>query len=94
MEVLAKILTLTVQQDIIDYRNAITGKNGTLTEILKGIKDLSVEEKQTIGKLSNDVKVEILAAFDDRIAEIKKAEIAKKLESEFEDVTIPVSQDT
>jgi len=92
-EVLAQILSLTVQQDIIDYRNAITGKNGSLTEILKGIKDLSAEEKQTIGKLSNDVKVAILAAFDERIAEIKKAEIAEKLSSEFEDVTIPVSQD-
>lgn len=34
-EVLAKIPALTAQQNIIDYRNAITGKNGTLTEILK-----------------------------------------------------------
>lgn len=92
-ETLEKILTLGTEQEIIDYRNAIVGKNGSLTEILKWIKDLSVEEKQTIGKLSNDIKTELLAVFESRMKKIKKTEIEAKLANEFEDVTIPVSKD-
>ncbi|MDD2565537.1 MAG: phenylalanine--tRNA ligase subunit alpha [Candidatus Gracilibacteria bacterium] len=92
-ETLAKIKTLATEQEIIDYRNAIVGKSGSLTEILKGIKDLSVEDKQTIGKLSNDIKVSILEAFELRLNEIKKAEIEAKLANEFFDVTSPSNED-
>ncbi|EKE28746.1 MAG: phenylalanyl-tRNA synthetase subunit alpha [uncultured bacterium (gcode 4)] len=92
-ESLKKILSLASEQEIIEYRNLITGKNWTLTEILKWIKDLSVEEKQTIGKLSNDIKNDILAAFDERLKTIKNAEIAAKLANEFFDVTEPPNDD-
>ena len=92
-ETLAKIITLNSEQEVIDFRNEIVGKNGSLTEILKWIKDLSAEEKQTIGKLSNDIKVSILDAFDIRLAEIKKSEIEAKLANEFFDVTSPSSID-
>jgi hypothetical protein len=34
-EVLEKIKSLKNENDVIDYRNAIVGKNGSLTEILK-----------------------------------------------------------
>lgn len=89
IETLQKIKSLASEQEIIDYRNSIVGKNWTLTEILKWIKDLSVEEKQTIGKLSNDIKNELLESFELRLQEIKNLEIASKLEKDFFDVTIP-----
>ena len=94
LEVLEKIKSLKTEMEVIDYRNAIVGKNGSLTEILKWIKDLSVEEKQTIWKLSNDIKVAILEAFEMRLKEIKKVEVEAKLANEFFDVTIPASSDT
>ncbi|MDD2487396.1 MAG: phenylalanine--tRNA ligase subunit alpha [Candidatus Gracilibacteria bacterium] len=92
-EVLMKIGDLKTEQEVIDYRNDITGKNGSLTEILKGIKDLSIEEKQTIGKLSNDIKTVILNAFEKRLNEIKQYLIQEKLKNEFFDVTIPGKAD-
>ncbi|HBY75310.1 TPA: hypothetical protein DEG21_05700 [Patescibacteria group bacterium] len=55
---------------------------------------MSVEEKQTIGKLSNDIKVAILEAFEMRLKEIKKVEVEAKLANEFFDVTAPASTDT
>lgn len=88
-DALTKIQSLANEQEIIDYRNEIVGKSWILTEILKWIKDLSVEEKQTIGKLSNDIKVSILEAFDLRLNEIKKIELEQKLANDFFDVTIP-----
>ena len=92
-ETQAKIGTLKSEEELINFRNSIVWKNGSLTEILKWIKDLSVEEKQTIGKLSNDIKNELLESFENRIKEIKKGEIATKLANEFFDVTAPVNTD-
>jgi hypothetical protein len=34
-ETILKIKSLATEQEIIEYRNAIVGKNGSLTEILK-----------------------------------------------------------
>ena len=92
-ETLAQIAKLASEEELIAYRNAVTGKNGTLTEILKGIKDLSIEEKQTVGKVSNDLKNTILAAFDAQIDTVRKAAIAGKLATEFVDMTMPLSDD-
>lgn len=88
-KVLEKLPSISTESELIDYRNAIAGKNGELTEILKGIKDLSMEEKQTIGKASNEVKNAISNAFEIRFREISEAAIAAKLESEYVDVTWP-----
>jgi len=35
LDVLEKIKSLKTESEVIDYRNAIVGKNGSLTEILK-----------------------------------------------------------
>lgn len=92
-DALAAIALLSSEQEVFDYRNDITWKNWSLTEILKWIKDLSIEEKQTIWKLSNDIKTELLEAFDNRISEIKKKEISDKLANDFFDVTTPADED-
>lgn len=92
-ETLVKIKSLETEQEVVDFRNEIVGKNGSLTEILKWIKDLSVEEKQTVWKLSNDIKNLILEEFEKRIKEIKDVEIRSKLENEFFDVSKPTWAD-
>ena len=92
-ETLLKIKSLKTEQETIDYRNEIVWKNWSLTEILKWIKDLSVEEKQTIWKLSNDIKTIILGAFEERLNEIKQTLIKEKLDNDFFDVTEPLSSD-
>ncbi len=92
-DTLSKLTGLTTEQEVIDFRNSVTGKNWSLTEILKWIKDLSIEEKQTIWKLSNDIKNELLEAFDMKIKQLKEKEISEKLASDFFDVTIPVNTD-
>lgn len=93
-ECLLKISNLFTEQEIIDFRNSIIGKNWSLTEILKWIKDLSIEEKQTIGKISNDIKIKLQESFEDRIKELQNLEIQKKLKNDFFDVTIPAEDDS
>lgn len=90
---LVQISVLTSESALIDIRNAILGKNGSLTELLKGVKDLSDEEKKTVGKAINECKIRITAAFEAQLVVIKNKLIANRLANEFEDVTTPVSED-
>lgn len=58
------------------------------------MKDLSDEEKKTVGKAINECKIRMTAAFESQLAVIKNRLIADRLANEFEDVTTPVSGDT
>ena len=68
------------------------GKKGELTGILKGMKDLSPEERPVIGELANQVRKDI----EEKIEEMKKRlaaeELEKRLEKERIDVTMPGKQ--
>lgn len=65
------------------------GRKGKLTNILKGLKDLSAEEKPVMGKIANDIKVELEEAFEGRRKDLENADIEKELSKEFFDVTVP-----
>jgi phenylalanyl-tRNA synthetase alpha subunit len=43
--VISHLPTITNEEALINYRNDILGKNGELTAILKGLKDLTPEER-------------------------------------------------
>lgn len=63
------------------------GRKSALNEILKGLKDLSPEEKKTIGPLANSVKLALVQAFENR----EKALLEESIDWEKEriDVTAP-----
>jgi len=65
------------------------GKKGSLTEILKGMKDVSPEERPIIGQLANKVKEHITSELDIAIEFMKVKEYEAKIAAEFIDVTLP-----
>lgn len=65
------------------------GPSGQLTQALKFIKDLSVEEKKTAGQTSNALKKTIEAAFQARLLEIHKSIRLAELSNGRIDVTLP-----
>ncbi len=65
------------------------GRKGELTSILKGLKDLSDEEKRTFGPKTNAVKIDIEAKLAVKQSSLETAEIEKKLSGEFFDITAP-----
>lgn len=91
-EALAQIPGLKSEQEVYDFRNSVLGKNGSLTGVLKGIKDLSVEDKQTVGKVSNELRDRLTAAFEARLAGIAEERVEERLATEFEDVTVPLPE--
>lgn len=72
-----------------EIRVEFLGKKGKMTEILKGLKDLSVEEKKEVGKLANDVKLEMEAKINQAIEVISEKEIEERLAKENFDITFP-----
>ncbi len=88
-EVIEKINTAKSVDVVEQLRVEFLGKKGKITEILKGLKDLSVEEKKEIGKLANDVKTELESKIEQAVCIITEKEIEEKLAKENFDITFP-----
>lgn len=65
------------------------GKKGELTVILRGMGNLSAEERPIIGSLVNQVRDELESLIQEKEKEFKRKELTKKLETENIDVTEP-----
>lgn len=65
------------------------GKKGELTAVLKQMSGLSPEERPIIGQLANEIREQIQAEIDKKVAELKAAGLEAKLQEETIDVTLP-----
>jgi phenylalanyl-tRNA synthetase alpha chain len=87
--VLHHLPQITTEEELIEYRNSILGKSGELTLILRWVKDLSPEERSTIGKEANILRDVIIEAIDRERERIQKDLIESRLQNEWEDITVP-----
>ena len=67
----------------------ILGKKGELTEVLKGMKEVSKEDRPKIGQLVNDTRQEIESALEEAKLKLNKSIREAKIRSETIDVTLP-----
>jgi len=72
-----------------DVRVAYLGKKGALTAIMKGMGQLSAEERPQVGALANTVKDQLEEAFARKAEELAELAIQARLASERLDVTLP-----
>ena len=80
---------ITSSRDLADLKAKYVGKNGEVTGLLRGMKDIAPEERANFGKIVNDLKVEIMELFDKKGDELKEIEMQAKFKSEAIDVTLP-----
>lgn len=85
-ESFAKALTPT---ELEDAKAQFLGKTGRVTELMKGIAALSVDEKKSRGAAVNAIKQSIEAALTERRLAMAEAELQVQLQSEALDVTLP-----
>ena len=88
-EYLELVKTIKDEKELYDLRVKFLGKKGALTEVMKGARDLSPEERPTFGKLVNEVKTFINDSLEAKKAELAKVALELKLASEEIDVTLP-----
>lgn len=76
------------EQELLKLKSEYIGKDSEIMQIMKSMKDLSIEEKKEIGKLANETKTYI----ETRIKE-KLNELASKKENKVTfDNTLPVDE--
>lgn len=76
-------------EELFHWKSRFLGKNGELSEVLKGLKDVSAEERPKIGARANELRDIFEKKIQGKLREIEAAEIARKLEAEKIDVTLP-----
>ena len=86
---LSDLRSVADEKTLNNLRTVMLGKKGELTEILKGMKDLTNEERPVIGALANAFRDEFGAKFEAKKVEIEQAVMNASLESETLDVTLP-----
>jgi phenylalanyl-tRNA synthetase alpha chain len=96
-EEIAKIKESSIQEignckeekELNELKVKYLGKKGELTAVLRGMENLSPEERPVIGSLVNQVRDELEALIQEKEKEFKKKELERKLETENIDVTEP-----
>lgn len=74
-------------------RVAYLGKKGSVTELLKGLKDVSAQEKKELGQHVNQLKKQVEEKLARQVEAIKAAEERREIEAaEQYDVTLPMER--
>ncbi len=89
-EALLAVKSIKDKAGLEELENKLLGrKNGELTNLLKGLKDLNEEAKKEVGQLANEVKREIESALADKKKELTQAGMSALLEKESVDISQP-----
>ncbi len=75
--------------DLQQLRLKYLGKKGVVTEKLKLLSNIPVDERPAFGKLINEIKIAIEHDIDAKEALLKREELKKRLVSEAIDYTLP-----
>ncbi len=88
-EFLTALDTITDDQSLEGLRVEYLGRKGKLGDLLKGLKDLSADEKKEVGSFANQMKTELEAAFERKKTELSHELAGSKAQDEWIDVTAP-----
>ncbi len=94
-EALLAIKSVADKMQLEDLENKILGrKNGELTNLMKGLKDLTDDARKVVGALANEVKKEIELAMENKKNELLMLDWSKAIEKERLDITQPALPQT
>ena len=94
-EALEQLSEAVELSELENLRVAYLGKKGSITALLKGMKDLSHEERKTFGAEVNELKELVTQEIEKKTAELKEAEIKKEIASmPLIDVTAPMNAES
>ncbi len=88
----AELMKAENTADLEAIRVKYLGKKGSVTDLLKEMRDLSPEEKKAFGQKVNELKAEVADKIAERTTELKELEIQKEIEAmpEF-DISMPAN---
>ena len=77
------------KKELYDIKVKYLGKKGELTSVLRGMKDLSPEERPVIGGIVNKLRDKLEAIIAEKETEFEAEALDKKIEEEKIDITLP-----
>ena len=78
------------QPELEEWHVRFLGRKGELTSILRGLKDLTPEERRTTGHTANELRTSLEERFAIRRSEVRDRALLKSIESEWFDTLRPV----
>ena len=88
-EAMEKISNAENMNVLNDLRVAFMGKKGPVQDLMKGMKDLSKEEKPAFGQKVNQLKSELSSLIEQKKVELEAKEMLAQIEHEKIDITLP-----
>jgi phenylalanyl-tRNA synthetase alpha chain len=76
-------------QQLDEFRVKYLGKKGELTALLRGMSELSAEERPVIGQLANDVRTFLESKIQEAAQEFEKSAMTDELKNDVIDITMP-----
>jgi phenylalanyl-tRNA synthetase alpha chain len=76
-------------EELEAWRLAYLGKKGALTLAVRSVGQLPAEERPAFGKLANEIKSRLEAAYEARLEALKQTEMEAALRASALDVTLP-----
>ena len=70
------------------------GKKGPIQEVMKNMRDLSNDERKTLGQEANIVKSSLTELFEKKKKELEEAKILEEIAQEKIDITMPAKYNT
>ncbi|OJH17456.1 phenylalanine--tRNA ligase subunit alpha [Bacillus obstructivus] len=88
-EALAKIEQAEDLKTLNEIRVAYLGKKGPITEVLRGMGQLSADERPKMGALANEVRESISQKIEVKHTSLETEAVEKQLAAETIDITLP-----
>lgn len=86
---LQEIRELDQIDQLNDLRVKLLGRKGEITQLLRGLKDLSAEQRAEVGRVANEVKERVENMLQQRNEILKSRALDERLQAETIDVTLP-----
>lgn len=91
-ETLQKIEQSEALQELNQIRVETLGKKGPITEVLRGMKRLSAEERPVVGSFANEIRDHLTESIEEKKRELEELALNEALRKETIDVTLPGKQ--
>lgn len=88
-ELTKDIQSVNSLKEVGDLKVKYLGKKGLVTELTSNMKELSIEEKKEIGKLSNEIRTYVTDTIFSLENKIEQEELNRRLEKDTIDVSLP-----
>src|SRR5699024_2138850 len=88
-EALDNVSQAETMKELQHINTIFLGRKGSLTKVLRGMGQLSKEERPIVGELANKIRQSISTAIEEKYTLLEQKELEKKLINETIDVTLP-----